>query len=502
MRLSIPLSVKILIWFFLNLVILGLVFYVLAQSQFGLGLDSLVMGRAGDRIQVMTDVVSRELNNNSRSEWNDLLAQFSGLYHVKLVVVRNDGTQLAGENVSLPPEVMAKLREGRALPGRGSNPPGNREQGPPADAQLDPQQRPAARGPGGRLPPPGQLGPSPKFMLHTTKPSLYWVGVRARIIDRDHPGPMPTTLLAISDSIRGGGLFFDFVPWVVAGFGCVLVCVLFWLPLMRGITHSISQITTATEHIAEGRFDARVTTSRRDELGRLGQAINQMAARLSGFVTGQKRFLGDIAHELCSPIARIQMALGILEYRADEKQKAYVEDLREEIQEMSSLVNELLSFSRASLGTTAIKLQTVQLLPIAEKAVRREGRDEVEIRVEIDPSLKVLADPELLLRSLANLIRNAVRYAGHAGPIVLSAQRDGAHLLVRVADSGPGVPEESIAQLFDPFYRLEPSRNRETGGVGLGLAIVKTCVESCQGTVRCQNRRPSGLEVVVTLQSP
>ena len=500
MRLSIPLSVKILIWFFLNLVILGLVFYVLAQSQLGLGLDSLVMGRAGDRIQVMTDVVSRDLNNSPRSEWNDLLAQFSGLYHVKIVVVRNDGSQLAGENVSLPPEVTAKLRQGRGPLGRGMNP-GSRDPGPPADGQLDAQDPSAGRGPGGRLPPPAQIGPSPKFMLHTSKPSLYWVGVRARIIDRDHPGPMPTTLLAISDSIRGGGMFFDFVPWVVAGFGCVLVCVLFWLPLMRGITHSISQITSATEHIAEGRFDARVTTTRRDELGRLGLAINQMAARLSGFVTGQKRFLGDIAHELCSPIARIQMALGILEYRADEKQKAYVEDLREEIQEMSSLVNELLSFSRASLGTTPIKLQIVQLLPIAEKAVRREGRDGVEVRVEIDSSLKALADPELLLRSLANLIRNAVRYAGHAGPIVLSAQRDGAHVLICVSDSGPGVPGESVAQLFDPFYRLEPSRNRETGGVGLGLAIVKTCVESCRGTVRCQNGKPSGLEVIITLQS-
>ena len=105
------------------------------------------------------------------------------------------------------------------------------------------------------------------------------------------------------------------------GFACVLVSVLFWLPLVRGITHSISQITRATEQIAAGRFDARVATGRRDELGRLGEAINQMATRLSGFVTGQRRFMGDIAHELCSPIARIQMALGILEHRADEKQK-------------------------------------------------------------------------------------------------------------------------------------------------------------------------------------
>src|SRR5581483_9171325 len=122
MKMGFPLSAKILLWFFLNLLILGLVFYVFAQAQFGLGLDSLVMGRAGDRIQVMTDVVSRELNRSAHSEWNDLLKQFSELYQVKLVVFRNDGLQVAGESLVLPPEVTAKLREGRTPPGRGMNP--------------------------------------------------------------------------------------------------------------------------------------------------------------------------------------------------------------------------------------------------------------------------------------------------------------------------------------------------------------------------------------------
>src|SRR5439155_20847176 len=131
---------------------------------------------------------------------------------------------------------------------------------------------------------------------------------------------------------------------------------LLWFPLIRGITRSIGQMTQATREIAEGRFDGRVNERRRDELGALGQSVNRMAARLAGFVTGQKRFLGDTSNELCSPIARIQMALGILEQRADEKQKAYVADLREEVQHISNLVNELLSFSKASLGASTVTL--------------------------------------------------------------------------------------------------------------------------------------------------
>src|SRR5262249_28753339 len=157
------------------------------------------------------------------------------------------------------------------------------------------------------------------------------------------------------------------------GFGAVLFSVLFWVPLVRGITQSVSRMTQATAQIAEGRFDVRVTSRRHDELGSLATAINLMAARLAGFVTGQKRFLGDIAHELCAPSARLQMALGILEERADEKQRAYVEDVREEVQEMSGLVNELLSFSKASLRHKEMQLQQVPLAELVQRVANREA---------------------------------------------------------------------------------------------------------------------------------
>jgi two-component system, OmpR family, sensor histidine kinase CpxA len=296
-------------------------------------------------------------------------------------------------------------------------------------------------------------------------------------------------------------LFFEATPWLVAGFGGLLFSLLFWFPLVRGITRSITQMTHATEQIAEGRFDTQVQARRRDELGRLGQAINRMAVRLSGFVTGQKRFLGDIAHELCAPIARLQVALGILEQRADDKQKAYVEDVREEVQQVSSLVNELLSFSKAGLQQKSIKLEPVNLAAIVRRVIEREAPGSQNIQVLVDDSLGVLAEPDLLTRALANLVRNALGYAGAAGPIVIAAAATGDQVTLTVADSGPGVPPETLAQIFDPFFRVEPSRSRDTVGAGLGLAIVKTCVEACQGTVIARNRQPSGLQVDLVLKS-
>jgi two-component system sensor histidine kinase CpxA len=262
-------------------------------------------------------------------------------------------------------------------------------------------------------------------------------------------------------------------------------------------------MTMATEQIAEGRFHVRTQVRRQDELGSLSEAINRMAERLSGFVAGQKRFLGDISHELCSPIARIQVALGILEQRSDEKQKAYLADLREEVEQMSGLVNELLSFSKASLGGAEIKLQPVALRALVEKAVDREcgngGAKRVKLQVADD--LRVMAEPELLLRAVGNILRNAIRHAGQDGPVTICATRDGETVNLSIEDCGPGIPAEAIARIFDPFYRVDASRARETGGVGLGLAIVKTCVETCGGTVRCENRQPSGLRVVVSLKA-
>jgi two-component system sensor histidine kinase CpxA len=217
-------------------------------------------------------------------------------------------------------------------------------------------------------------------------------------------------------------------------------------------------------------------------------------------VAGQKRFLGDVAHELCSPLAKLRVSLGILDQQSGEEQKAYVAGAEEEAAHMAGLVNELLSFSKTALMASNIQLRPVPVREIAEKAMRREAAPEARIELSMPADLQAMAEPELLTRAVSNLLRNAVRYAAGAGPIILSAQRSEGGILITVADSGPGVPESELARIFDPFYRVDASRDRTTGGTGLGLAIVKTCIESCGGTVTGRNRNPSGLEVTIRLR--
>jgi two-component system, OmpR family, sensor histidine kinase CpxA len=491
-KLCFPLYARILLWFFLNLVLLAAAFVVLLRIQFHSGFDWLLAAGAGQRIQAVCDVIVADLGDRPLEEWSSVLARFNEAYQLRFFLFHNnDGVEIAGDPIQLPPAVRARLPGQRGpvpRPGLPGNLPGRLPFEDRADRPL----------PAPALPP----GENPKSVVRTLDPTRYWALVRVAVRAPAMPRPLPATLVVLSNTLSAGGLFFDFKPWLAVGFGAVVFSGLLWFPLARSITRSIGQMTEATRQIAEGSFDGRVDERRRDELGSLGQSINRMAARLAGFVAGQKRFLGDIAHELCAPIARTQVALGILEQRADDKSKAYVEDLREEVQHMSSLVNELLSFSKASLGANTIQLKPVLLRGLVEQVIRREGADTAQIRLDIAADVSALAEPELLVRALANLLRNAVRYAGQAGPITVSAHREDENVLLTVADNGPGVPEPELARIFDPFYRLDASREATTGGVGLGLAIVKTCVESCRGSVSCRNRQPSGLEVTLSLPAP
>ena len=498
-----PLYSKILLWFFLNLLVVGGAIYALFIFQFRAGPEVLLGGRAGERLKALAEIIMEEINHPPSRTWNEAyatetLARFGRAYHVQFLLYRNRGGQAAGESTTLPPVVAERIfvpgplrRDGRPPPDGGTGPDGG-----------EPFDRPPENAPEFRGPPRGPRDAGrvrDMFTVRTDNPKRYWIGLRTSLNDRPPQPPGPATLVVATDSLSAGGLLVDFKPLLWVGSGAVIFSVLFWLPLVRSITHSLAQMNRATAQIAEGKFEARVNEKRGDELGSLGAAINRMAARLAGFVTGQKRFTGDIAHELCSPIARMQMAVGILEERADAKDKPYVDDLREEVQHISGLVNELLSFSKASLGATNIKLQSVPLRPLIEKAIRRESRNGGDMRNDVPEESQAIGDPELIVRAVSNLLRNAVRYAGDDGPITVSTQLRDGEVELTVSDHGPGVPEAELPKLFDPFYRVDTSRARETGGVGLGLSIVKTCIETCHGSVTCRNREPRGFEAVICL---
>lgn len=500
-----PLFARILVWLFLNLTVLALVGFVILRGS--IRVEALFTGPLGDRVQKVADTIAAELRERPRTDWDGILARYQETYGVDFLVFRDDHQQLAGPNTVLPPEVMERLAIRRRPP---LPPDGEPRHGPDSRGPGEPRGGPGFRGgpPPDDAPPPGggregvrrgPRGPAPpRYYVRSTTAPGHWMILPLAIDTGRMPPPPPVRLILHAPTLSAGGLFLDYTPWVWAMGGAVLFSVLWWLPFVGRITRSLGQMTAATEGIAEGRFDVSIDGRRTDELGRLGQAISRMAVRLEGFVTGQKRFLGDIAHELCTPLARMEMALGVLEQRADAAQLEYVNDVRDEVRQMSGLVNELLSFSKAGLRGREVPLVSVPLRDLVERVIGRDAGG-VEVQVDMMPDLRVMAESELLARALGNLVRNATRYAGAAGPIMITARAAGGAVEVAVQDVGGGVPEEAIARLGEPFFRPDSARTREQGGTGLGLAIVRSCVEACRGTVQFHNREPRGFEAVIRL---
>jgi two-component system, OmpR family, sensor histidine kinase CpxA len=461
MKLRSSLSVKIILLAFLNVLLLGVIVAVFARIEYRVELGSFLFTPTRDRILSVSRLVALELPNRPQAMWDQALEQYSQNYPAKFFLFDGEGRQLAGAPVSPPKDIRAFISQNR--------------HGPP--------------------------GP-PILFTRVKGPTMYWVATHIPLWKEAVHHPVRANLVWQFPSFWTEPFFFDYRPWLLGFLAVVLVSLICWVPLIRGLTRSISDIMRATGQIAEGHFEIALSTRRKDELGHLSRSINRMAERLAGYVNGQKRFLSDVAHELCSPVARMQMALGILEQRASDDQITYVRDVQEEAEHVSGLINELLSFSKSQIGSSTKNLTRVNVRDTVQSVLERESSDSVVIETQLDDNLEVMAQPDFLFRSLANLVRNAIRYAGHAGPIQVSALNLGQDVSIRVSDQGPGVPDAEIEEIFKPFYRPEFARQRETGGAGLGLAIVKSCIEACGGMVRCRNRSPHGLEVEIRLPAP
>ncbi|HSH93056.1 MAG TPA: HAMP domain-containing sensor histidine kinase [Roseimicrobium sp.] len=497
MRVRLPLIAKLMGWFFLNLLLLLLTGWLLLHFQFKDGVNSFLAGYIANRLEPSARGLMEKLNAAPSDQWDAIVREHSAKAGVDFAVYGMGQRRLAGPEWEVPDVVIKRMPR---PPGRGGPDaaPATKNDDSKADGDFRPERPPEISM--GAKAGPGVLAPMhDRFLIQTSDPTTYWVGMFTALNVGGRPGGRPVILLAKSATLSAGGAFLDYRPWVLTVGALLALCVLFWLPFVRGLTRSISKLSTATDQIAEGRFDIRVDETRRDELGQLGGAINRMSSRLEGYVHGQKQFLGDTAHELCAPISRMQMAIGILEQRADAQQKPYVEDVQEELQNMSHLVNELLSFSKAAMRSGNVELESLELRPLIDRVVAREAIPEVAVRVEVPAGLKIKGNGEMLFRAFSNLLRNANRYAGHAGHITFDVDPGTRETVVMVRDRGPGIPESEHERIFDPFYRLEKDRDRQTGGAGLGLTIVKACVEASGGTVKCRNRKSGGLEMRVTL---
>ena len=309
----------------------------------------------------------------------------------------------------------------------------------------------------------------------------------------------------------GPRLFFG--PHGVPGLGLLIAIVssgVVSYVLARYLTAPVVRLRTATQQLAAGDLTARAEAPpkrRRDEIAELVRDFNGMAARLEDLVNAQNRLLNDVSHELRSPLARLNVALGLARQRTGPEAQGALERIEREAERLNELIGRLLAIARLESGEEAMQRSAVNLggmlHEICKDADFEAQSRNCRVKCVIADACVVMGHAGLLHSAMENVVRNATRYTREGTEVEIRLEKaqdaKGSEAVVRVTDSGPGVPEETLHKLFRPFYRLDDARNRQTGGVGLGLAITERTVRLHGGRVKAANRPEGGLIVEIRL---
>ncbi len=276
------------------------------------------------------------------------------------------------------------------------------------------------------------------------------------------------------------------------------------------VAKPIRSLREAFDAAANGHLDARVGEKmgrRRDELADLARAFDQTAARLKVLVDGQRRLLHDVSHELRSPLARMQAAVGLARQQP-EHLDASMDRIEREAARMDRLVDELLVLSRVETGMSAARGERIELAELVNEVVAdarfEQSSDAVHVDFETDvvvpADVGVTGNAEMLHRAVENVVRNAVRHSRPGGHVRIAGRHDATHRRIEltIADEGPGVPDAELESIFEPFVRGATASG--THGHGLGLAIARRIVEAHGGVIGAANGARGGL--VVTLRLP
>jgi signal transduction histidine kinase len=270
--------------------------------------------------------------------------------------------------------------------------------------------------------------------------------------------------------------------WVAATVGTALVALLLAFALSGRILRPIGELTAAARRMREGDLDVRVVPRGDDEIARLAHAFNGMAERLAQTERAKRQLVGDVAHELRSPVTNLRCGLEAIQDGLVAPDRARVDALHSETLLLQRLIGDLQDLALADAGGLLLEREPVDVGAAIQRALGADVGGGARVTVSVDDAARVLADAGRLEQMLRNLISNAKRHTPPDGAIEIRARRDGGVVRIAVRDTGCGIAPEHLPHVFERFYRADPSRDRATGGAGLGLAIVRRLAEAHGGS--------------------
>ena len=290
------------------------------------------------------------------------------------------------------------------------------------------------------------------------------------------------------------------VSVIISGLLCLILARYFTLPLTK--------LRRSTQRMTRGEFDTtslRDLRSRKDEFGALAKDFNNMTVRLSKLLDNQRQLLRDISHELNSPLTRIRVAIELARSRYAANDSTELDRIETEIERLELLINELLTFVRIESrdkNESMVRIDVKEMLEhiVDDAQYVRSGPDiQQNISLHCQDDLVILGDSRLLNRAIDNIVRNACYYSPPHASINVRCVSDASNLYIFIEDQGPGVPEDMLDQIFNPFVRVSSARESDTGGSGIGLAIAKKVIEMHKGSIKAKNKDNEGLIVAISL---
>lgn len=285
------------------------------------------------------------------------------------------------------------------------------------------------------------------------------------------------------------------LPWIFAVLGLVgLVLTGTWLTL-RWIMKPINWLSEGVSALGEGNLEYRLPEKRGDELGNLARAFNRMSERLREMLSARELLLLDVSHELRSPLTRMKVALEFIPENSSR------DSLQSDIQEMEQMVTEILETARLKSEYGKLDRQPTDLAQLIQEACLPFEKKAPGIKFEnaVEKS-RAQVDAEQIKTVLKNLLANALKYSmPENDPVKIRLSRNDSGMQIEIQDHGLGIPQEEMDLIFEPFYRIDKSRNKNTGGYGLGLSLCKTIIEAHGGTISVQSNMGEGVKFSLLL---
>ncbi|SET80707.1 sensor histidine kinase [Stigmatella erecta] len=361
----------------------------------------------------------------------------------------------------------------------------------------------------------GLLGSSAQPALDALSPGHLRQLTQERIVTFDAP---PVTAVAMPESgpIEAYAIFMQRPPPPgppgnpALPIILMLVCTgITSLLFARHLAPPLQRLAKVARAFGSGKLDVRTGLRRRDELGQVAEAFDEMADRITLLLSSQKQLLANVSHELRTPLARIRVALDLAEEGDAQLARESLSDITMDLAELERLLDDVLTAARLDItpeqipgATPPLRKELMDARTLVDKAAARfsTNRPKHTLDVTLEGTLPVLdADPVLLRRALDNLLDNAGKYSEPGTTVRLSAQATEAGLQLDIIDEGIGIDASDLPHLFTPFFRSDRSRARTTGGVGLGLALARRIITVHGGSLALESQPGQGTSVRVVL---